>query len=129
MSRVSYFFAFVALLNLVGCQSVDYPPDVQLALDETPVAVSYNLQIKPILSDKCFACHGPDKAKQKAGLRLDQATAHDHLTENGQPAISPGKPGKSDLVRRILSSDADVVMPTTDSHLSLSAAEKALLIR
>ncbi|WP_197684560.1 c-type cytochrome domain-containing protein [Mucilaginibacter mallensis] len=53
--------------------TVDLPPDVKQAYEALPKSLDYNVDVKPILSDKCFACHEPDKAKQKAGLRLDIA--------------------------------------------------------
>jgi len=93
--------------------------------------LDYNIDVKPILSDKCFACHGPDKAKQKAGLRLDQpASAFGELPESpGKVAIRPGKPESSELFHRILSEDVEYKMPTPASHLSLNSREKAVLIK
>ena len=71
--------------------SVDLPLDVKQAYDALPKSLDYNVDVKPILSDKCFACHGPDKAKQKAGLRLDMAQfAYADLPEDkGKVAINP----------------------------------------
>ncbi len=99
--------------------------------DNLPQKLDYNIHIKPILSDKCFACHGPDEAKQEAGLRLDMAeSAYAELPETpGRWAISPGNLSKSELFHRILSEDPDQVMPTPESHLSLSPREKALLVK
>ena len=107
------------------------PADVQLAYDDLPEKMDYNQHVKPILSDKCFACHGPDKAKQKAGLRLDlKETAYGALPENpGKVAINPGDLAGSEFYHRVISGDPDYVMPTKDSHLSLTAKEKAILIR
>ena len=92
-----------------------------------PERVSFSRHVKPLLSDRCFACHGPDKAKQQAGLRLDlpeSAYAHES-DETGRRAIVPGDWAASELARRILSADPKVVMPTPESHLSLTAEEKA----
>ena len=107
------------------------PPDVTEALAKINFEPDYNQHIKPILSDKCFACHGPDKAKQKAGLRLDESTAaYAPLPESpGKTAIKPGNIWKSELVYRIISKDPEYIMPTPASHLSLNADEKALLVR
>ncbi|MFM1963696.1 MAG: hypothetical protein RLZZ172_2541, partial [Bacteroidota bacterium] len=107
------------------------PPDVAEALAKINFEPDYNQHIKPILSDKCFACHGPDKAKQKAGLRLDESTAaYAPLPESpGKTAIKPGNIWKSELVYRIISKDPEYIMPTPASHLSLNADEKALLVR
>lgn len=83
--------------------------------------VSYNYDVRPILSDKCFACHGPDKNKQEAGLRLDiEANAKAPLRETkGAFAIVPGKPGASELIKRITSTDPEYQMPSPESHLGL----------
>lgn len=92
-------------------------------------AVSYNRDIRPILSDKCFTCHGPDVSKVKAGLRLDiPARAYAELEKNkGHYAIVPGAPEKSELIARIESNDPKVMMPVPESHLAkLTSAEIAL---
>lgn len=107
------------------------PIDVALAMRTLPSALDFNIDVKPILSDKCFACHGPDKAKQKAGLRLDQAeNAYATLPESpGKFAIVRGDISNSELVHRILSKDPTYVMPVPKSHLELSAKEKAVLVK
>lgn len=107
------------------------PTDVAAEYRKIKTPLDYNQHVKPILSDKCFACHGPDKAKQKAGLRLDQSTAaYAMLPESpGKVAIAPGKVKKSEVFHRIISSDPDYKMPTPASHLDLSAREKAYLIK
>jgi hypothetical protein len=83
--------------------------------------ISYNFDIRPILSDKCFICHGPDGNKRKAHLRLDIAdSAYAPLKETkGAFAIVPGKPEQSELYKRITSSDPDYQMPEPGSHLAL----------
>jgi hypothetical protein len=110
---------------------VDLPQDVKLALNALPKSLDYNIDVKPILSDKCFACHGPDMAKQKAGLRLDFAKfAYAELPEDkGKVAIDPGNLEKSELVHRIISTDPDYLMPSPESHHTLTATEKATLIK
>lgn len=83
--------------------------------------ISYNFDIRPILSDKCFACHGPDGNKRKAGLRLDIAdSAYASLHETkGAFAIVPGKPEESELFKRITSADPTYQMPVPESHLGM----------
>ena len=68
--------------------------------------LQYNRDIRPILADNCFACHGPDSAARKAGLRLDKRE-----TAIDAGAIAPGKPGESELVRRINDSGKDHMPP------------------
>jgi hypothetical protein len=84
-----------------------------------PDTVSYNFHVRPILSDKCFACHGPDKNKRKADFRLDiEEFAFAPLKETkGAFAIVRGKPEESELFKRIISNDPDYCMPSPESHL------------
>ena len=91
--------------------------------------VDFNFDIKPILSDRCFKCHGPDPKNRKADLRLDiESEAYAVLKKNpGFHAIVPGKPGESELVKRIFSEDPTFMMPPPDSNLSLTEEEKDLL--
>ena len=109
----------------VSCMDNHSPADNQ----DLPDVVSYNFHIRPILSDKCFACHGPDVSKQQAGLRLDIAdSAFAPLRETkGAFAIVRGKPEESELYKRISSEDPAYLMPTPESHLtSLNEHEVAL---
>ncbi|MCA9076305.1 MAG: DUF1553 domain-containing protein [Planctomycetaceae bacterium] len=78
--------------------------------------VSFSLDVKPILSDRCFACHGPSEESLQADLRLDLASGAEHV-------LVPGQPNESELYRRITTDDADERMPPADSKLSLSADE------
>ncbi|PHS16482.1 MAG: hypothetical protein COA78_03905 [Blastopirellula sp.] len=103
------FWAFVLLANL--------PVHAQ----EKPI--NFNRDIRPILSDKCFYCHGPDPEHREADLRLDtQEAAHDY-------AIVPGNPNEGDLFARITSADVDERMPPVDSGKELSATEITLFKR
>jgi hypothetical protein len=84
--------------------------------------VEFNRDVRSILSDTCYSCHGPDKNRRKAKLRLDdRASALEH------EAIVPGKPDDSELVVRILSDDEDEMMPPPEAHKTLSAHQKDLL--
>ncbi len=127
----NWSLGIVSATMLSACGgSIDLPQDVQKATANLPEKLDYNLHVKPILSDRCFACHGPDKNKQKADLRLDIAdAAYDKECESGLKAIVKSNPAESDLVHRILSEDPDYVMPEPSTHLTLSAEEKATLIK
>jgi hypothetical protein len=96
-----------------------------------PRTVSYNWDVRPILSQNCFRCHGPDAEVRKAGLRLDVSEmAYGELPKDrGKHAIVPGNPGKSELFRRITASDPEERMPPADTHLTLSRREVAILDR
>jgi hypothetical protein len=89
--------------------------------------IGYRRDILPILSDRCFKCHGPDSASRQAGLRLDRSEAATAELESGATAIVPGKPDASEMVARISSDDPDLAMPPPGSGKVLSAAEKDLL--
>lgn len=91
--------------------------------------VSYNFDIRPILSDKCFICHGPDANKRQAGLRLDIAeNAYQALDENPEwHALVPGKPNLSQVFLRITSEDSATLMPPVESNLSLTPHEIGLI--
>lgn len=130
MSRFYWLLVGFVCLAMAGC-SPELPNDVAAAYKTLPDELDYNLHVKPILADKCFACHGPDKAKQKAGLRLDIAEfAFASLPKHSNKvAIDPGDLKDSEVFHRILSSDPDYVMPTPNSHLSLTAQEKAVLVK
>ena len=93
---------------------------IDLAKAKKENLISYNRDIRPILSDKCFSCHGPDVSKIKAGLRLDlPASAFAELEKNkGHFAIVPGNPEKSELIKRISSNDPAIMMPMPESHLA-----------
>ena len=92
--------------------------------------MSYNFNIRPILSDKCYACHGPDAKKREAGLRLDMAeSAYAKLKDGKGVAIFPGKPEQSELYKRITSIDPQYQMPTPESHLGLLNETEISLVR
>ena len=90
---------------------------------------SFNWDVRPILSNNCFRCHGPDEDAREAGLRLDlREVATAELPETpGKAAIVPGDPDASELIRRVSATDPDVVMPPPDTHLALSAGNIATL--
>jgi hypothetical protein len=99
------------------------------AASVAPAPIDFNRQIRPLLSDRCYRCHGPDSAKRKAKLRLDTREGLFREADNGLAVVAPRDLEKSDLVRRISTDDAEEMMPPPDSHLSLTEAEKALLKR
>lgn len=98
-----------------------------LALAVSAVAaepISYNRDVRAILSDKCFFCHGPDQNKRKGKFRLD--VREDAVAKK---AIVPGRPQESELIRRVRATAEDEVMPPPDSHKQLTPAQKELLGR
>lgn len=119
---MSRLFPFLILLTVAVAATTGRGPAAEEAL-------SYNFHVRPILSDRCFFCHGPDAAKQKGDLRLDQREAALRGGKSGHAAIVPGDPSKSELIRRLETTDADEKMPPADSHREVSAEEVAVLKR
>jgi hypothetical protein len=91
-----------------------------------PAEVDFSRDIRPLLSDKCFACHGPDKKTRKAKLRLDVREGIETAIDDRHPVV-PGKPDESELFRRITTSDADEIMPPAEFNKTLTTAEVELL--
>jgi hypothetical protein len=113
-----YKLSFVLIIIAALVAGVSFFVFMNNTKEQKPI--SYNKDIRPILSDKCFSCHGPDVTKMKAGLRLDKPeNALAELSKNkGHYAIVPGSPEKSELIRRIESTDPNVIMPQPESHLA-----------
>ena len=125
MTKTSTRFAVgAALALLTGC-SASTPDLGGLAAN----AIDYNWHVRPILSENCFKCHGPDPSSRKAGLRLDlRDIAVAELPETpGKFAIVPGSAARSELVRRIRATDVDERMPPESTHKTLSAQQMAIL--
>ena len=87
----------------------------------------FNRDIRPILANHCFACHGPDSAARRGQLRLDRREAALAPAESGDPPIVPGQPEQSPLVARIHADDPDLQMPPPDANKPLSSEQKHLL--
>ena len=123
-----YFFAgWSSLFWSCGTNMSD---EVATAYEDLPEKIDFNFHVRPILSDRCFSCHGPDENARKANLRLDveEAVFSNIPGKETFPAV-PGNPGKSELIKRILSDNPEEIMPTPQSNLSLTAQEKAVLIK
>lgn len=120
---------FIVLVGVYQYNSeVKFSEEVEAVL---PEQIDFNYHIKPILSDRCFACHGPDANKREAGLRLDiEEEAFTALgDEKDHYAIVPGKPQKSGVYERISSADPELIMPPPESNLKLTEKEIALITR
>lgn len=91
--------------------------------------VRFSRDVLPILSDHCFACHGPDEGSRKAKLRLDLREGALTPAKSGQRAVVPGEVNASELIRRIVTQDPDDVMPPPESHKALSAVQVETLRR
>ena len=129
MNHVLALITAVVLMLVQAC-GTGISSEVSEEMSGLPEEISYNFHVKPILSDRCFVCHGPDEENREAGLRLDQESSAFAALESGLGhAIVPGKVRKSELAARILTQDAELVMPPQESNLSLSDQEKAILLK
>ncbi|MEP6663242.1 MAG: DUF1549 domain-containing protein, partial [Verrucomicrobiota bacterium] len=113
-------------MSLTGLITTAFPT---AAATTSSQKVEFNRDIRPILSQNCFACHGVDSASRKADLRLDRFEDAIAPREKGLFPIVPGQPGKSELVRRIFTADKDDQMPPPESHKILTASQKETLKR
>jgi mono/diheme cytochrome c family protein len=105
-------FAFVALAASAGAEEVDFSRD-----------------IRPIFSENCYTCHGPDSDKRKAELRLDRKESAFGKAKSGESAVVPGDLAKSELIRRITAPDKEDIMPPPKEHKQLKPAQIELLKR
>ena len=118
-------FTIVLILFVAQCGRQSDANSVDTGV---PALVDFNFHVKPILSDRCFACHGPDKNQRKAELRLDQPEGlFKKRLSSGKFAVVPGKLNKSEAFTRLISHDPDRVMPPPESNLQVSEAEIAII--
>ena len=118
----------LCILLFNGCQSEEQEGLVNTAASNSiPEKVDFNFHVKPILSDRCFACHGPDDGAREAGLRLDNREgAFAALGEHQDHyAIVAGNVENSSLIERIHTDDPELLMPPPESNLTLEQHEKA----
>ncbi len=116
VKRISFFvILLLASLCLMDCREKHTPP--------LPEMVDYNFDVKPILVQKCYLCHGPDSGSRKGGLRLDTFEGATAALKEGGQAITPGHPSGSKLVERINNKDPELMMPPPDTKQILSERE------
>ena len=115
MITIRYFLLAVALLSTAAA-------DETRIEDTSPVPdrIQFNRDVRPILSDTCFKCHGPDSVARKADLRLDSLAGATADLGGGYGAIVPGHPDQSEAFRRISSDDPEDKMPPPKSGMVLS---------
>ncbi|MCB0688848.1 MAG: DUF1553 domain-containing protein [Saprospiraceae bacterium] len=122
MRRFPVILSIVVVISLVAC--LDRDDSIYSDSDR----VSYNYDIRPLISDRCFSCHGPDEKARKADLRLDTGEEiFKIINGDGEHILVRGKPSKSDLWKRISTDDPELLMPPLESHLSLNDTEKELV--
>jgi hypothetical protein len=122
--RLRRWFARLGLLALFGPLGAV----TNVHADESG-RVDFNFQIRPLLSDRCFRCHGPDAGARKAKLRLDTLDGSRKELDDGWAVVKPGNLDRSEMIRRIYATNEDDLMPPPDSNLKLAPAEKELFNR
>ncbi len=116
---------FSLVLFASGC-TTNINNEMAQEISKLPDEIDYNFHVKPILSDKCFSCHGPDSNKRKANLRLD---LDKKLPGNSNQLVLTLKDAKSEIPHRLLSQDPKIKMPPPESHLMLSDQEIAIILK
>jgi hypothetical protein len=125
-------------IGLLTCAAADEAPQAEVPraqaavqaqspADGSSTPIDYSRQIRPILSNNCFKCHGPDEKERQAGLRLDLREESLKPSDSGAFAIVPGKPAQSALVARITSASTEEVMPPANSNKKLTPQEIEVL--
>jgi len=116
------------LRSVLALAALAGPPRSGFAAEPATAGVRFNREIRGILAENCFACHGPDAAKRKAHLRLDRSEDARHDL-GGRAAIVPGKADESELIARIVSDDPEEVMPPPATGKRLTAGQIETLRR
>jgi hypothetical protein len=118
----------IGWIALAGCGG-SLPSEVELAYNSIPERIDFNFHVKPILSDRCYTCHGPDNNARKADFRLDtEEGAFSSLTSGGH-AFTAGNLQKSKAIARMVSEDTEFMMPPPESNLALSVREQAIIAK
>src|SRR5437762_3447680 len=113
------FFVLSGVLGFPGARE----------LCAAPTTVDFTRDVRPILSDNCFQCHGPDEKARKGKLRLDMKEGAFQVNKDGKAIVVPGKSSESELIRRLSTTNQDDVMPPPESNRKLTAQQIELLTR
>ena len=122
-------YGLIVIIGILSSCSLEVPEEISNQYSSLPEIVDFNYHVKPILSDRCYQCHGPDEKTRKAGLRLDIESLTFSKLESGKRAFSAGNLYKSESARRILHQDPDIVMPPPEANLQLTQREKAMILK
>ena len=129
MKRFRGFFCQQNAVRAIACVIVPVVLSTPTGAAEPPTKIDFNRDVKSILSDRCYTCHGPDEGKREADLRLDQQEGllAKLASGEGTHVVKPGDLANSELYLRIVSEDDDLRMPPPDSSLKLSPKEIAII--
>ena len=126
--KLKFLFFSLIPFFIISC-SINIPSEVEVEYSSLPETIDYNYDVKPILADRCYHCHGPDEKTRKAGLRLDVEEVAFSKLQSGNQAFSSGSTYGSEVAHRILKTNPDERMPPLESKLSLSNKEKAIILK
>ena len=127
--RTTYYLMLLLLVWLASACSIDLPEGVQKAYNDLPEVVDFNFHVRPVLSDKCYACHGPDNNTRKGDFRLDTEEGALAALKEGGHAFVANSPGKSKVLLRLISANPEYMMPPPESKTVLSDREIALITK
>ena len=117
------FAAAIAVGGAAGAMGARGDAGTPAPAPSSAPAVDFTRDIAPVLAARCFQCHGPDASSRKAGLRLDKRDGALKGGKSGSAAVVPGKPEESELLARVMSTDADERMPPVEGHVALTGVE------
>src|SRR5262245_38018526 len=126
MRRALWIVAGCVVAGCVGVAGAMSGAEVKTAAE--PDRTSFNRDIRPIMSDTCFRCHGPDRNARRADMRLDIRDEAIKRTRSGHTPIVPGDPDNSEIIRRIFATGASV-MPPAAAHRTLTSAQRDTISR
>ncbi|MBB3056799.1 PSD1 and planctomycete cytochrome C domain-containing protein [Mucilaginibacter gotjawali] len=129
MRRHLYLLLILCAASILGMfWACNHPSNID---EQMPDVVSYNFNIRPILSDKCYKCHGPDASKRQAGLRLDMPESAFKALKDDPNAhvLVPGSPAMSELFRRVSTNDTTEMMPPANSNLKRLTPHEVDLVK
>ena len=129
---ITYFLSCLSVAMIIYACSTGHSEKSLVESEEPiPEVIDFNFHIKPIISDRCFKCHGPDPNTREGGLALHtKEFAFSALGESSDHfALVPGDTTNSTLIQRILTTDPGEMMPPPESNLTLTQREKELLIK
>ena len=127
MSWISKLFGCLVAITSIAWSGLG-PVEAQQSAERASRSIDFGLEIRPILSEHCFHCHGPDVAHRQADLRLDEEESS-KLVREGKQAVVAGSPEQSEILRRIESHDPDLVMPPASARKTVTPQQRELLKR
>ena len=129
MIRGCIRFFWLAVLATLAAAAGGFSWAATPAAPSSPPRLSFNNDIRPIISENCFACHGPDHANRQAGLRLDTFEQATEELDSGMRAIVPEDVAASELIARVVADDPDIVMPPPEAKIGRLSPEQVATLK